>query len=78
MKKFIKIIFVTCLAIILLMLSGCVRNAYISICPSSWDYNIKIIDINDKYILNDSHPYDIIETNNGIDVVLHFDKSEGE
>lgn len=36
------------------------------------------VEIAPGYILNEGHSYDIVETNEGYDVVLHFVKKDGE
>lgn len=63
----------------LLLLTGCSSNnefPYIRYQHESFNfgrYN-KTIDIPDGYILNQGYSYDIVETEDGYDLVLHFIK----
>lgn len=36
------------------------------------DPDNKTIHISDNYIIDNSHPYDVVETDDGYDLVLHF------
>lgn len=60
----------------LLMLTGCEgkRESWPRIVyqPTYWTFNNRIIDIDDGYILDDGHSYDIVETEDGYDLILHF------
>lgn len=60
----------------LLMLTGCEdeRESYPRIVyqPSYWTFDNRIIGINDGYILDGGHSYDVVETEDGYDLILHF------
>lgn len=64
-----------------MFLSGC-ESSYP--CVNYWNsaynfdsYNRKIA-IASGYILNEGHSYDVVETDEGYDLVLHFVKKDGE
>ena len=40
--------------------------------PTYWTFDNRIIDINDGYILDGGHSYDVVETKDGYDLILHF------
>ena len=54
------------------MLTGCESWPRIVYQPTYWTFDNRIIDIDDDYILDDGHSYDIVETENGYDLILHF------
>lgn len=60
----------------LLMLTGCEgkRESWPRIVyqPTYWTFDNRIIGIDDGYILDDGHSYDIVETEDGYDLILHF------
>ena len=56
----------------LLMLTGCESWPRIVYQPTYWTFDNRIIDIDDDYILDDSHSYDVVETEDGYDLILHF------
>lgn len=60
----------------LLMLTGCEgkRESWPRIVyqPTYWTFDNRIIDINDGYILDGGHSYDVVETKDGYDLILHF------
>ena len=64
------------LVLSLLMLTGCTgkRENWPRIVyqPTYWTFDNRIIDIDDSYILDDGHSYDIVETEDGYDLILHF------
>ena len=63
------------LVLSLLMLTGCTekwpRIIYQNTSYRFDEYN-RIIDINDGYILDGGHSYDVVETEDGYDLILHF------
>ena len=65
-----------CIILSLLMLTGCTgkRGNWPRIVyqPTYWTFDNRIIDIDDNYILDDGHSYDIVETEDGYDLILHF------
>lgn len=69
MKKLIVFIFVG-----LLLLTGCtgVNFPRLVYQPTEWAADNGYIPLRDGYILNDGYRYDIIETEDGYDLVLHF------
>lgn len=71
MKKILIIIF----SLILLIFSGCDKEhtAYFRYYNQNGSLS-KTIDIKQGYVLNDGHSYDIVETDNGYDIILHFIK----
>ena len=64
------------LVLSLLMLTGCTGKGEswprIVYQPTYWTFVIRIIDIDDSYILDGGHSYDIVETEDGYDLILHF------
>ena len=62
------------------LLTGCSnkteQKSYIEYQHSMWEFdsNNRSIEVRDGYILDQGHSYDIIETENGYDIVLHFIK----
>lgn len=56
----------------LLMLTGCESWPRIVYQPTYWTFDNRIINIDDGYILDDGHSYDIVETEDGYDLILHF------
>ena len=80
MKKIISLI------MIMMLLTSCSSNAeanssnmeneypYILYQHSMWtiDEDNRKINIQDGYILNQGHSYDVVETEDGYDIVLHF------
>lgn len=64
------------LVLSLLMLTGCTGKGEswprIVYQPTYWTFDNRIIDIDDSYILDDGHSYDIVETEDGYDLILHF------
>ena len=80
MKKFILLI------MIMLLLTGCSNETeseyneepypYIKYQHNMWEFdsNNRTIEVRDGYILDQGHSYDIVETENGYDIVLHFVK----
>ena len=77
MKKLVSIVIV-----LIVLLSGCYVEPddrvkgypKIDYQNSQWeyDYNNMNISIPEGYILNQGHAYDIVETETGCDIVLHF------
>lgn len=58
---------------------GCEETyPYIQYQYSAWDMDThnRLIDIPESYILSDNHPYDIVETEEGCDIILHMVKEE--
>lgn len=64
---------------LLISLSGCSTREYpyIQINSNVWDFSSenRTIYIGEKYQLNQAHTYDIVETEQGIDVVIHFEEA---
>ncbi len=61
------------LVLSLLMLTGCMEKwPRIIYQPTYWTFDNRIIDIDDGYVLDDGHSYDVIETETGYDLILHF------
>lgn len=54
------------LVLSLLMLTGCTEKL-----PRFDEYNRTIV-LDDGYVLNGGHSYDIVETEDGYDLILHF------
>ena len=63
------------LVLSLLMLTGCTSKGEswprIVYQPSYWKFDNRIVDINDGYVLDDGHSYDIVETDDGYDIIFH-------
>lgn len=63
------------LVLSLLMLTGCTekwpRIIYQNTSYRFDEYNRTIV-LDDGYVLDGSHSYDIIETENGYDIIFHF------
>lgn len=63
-----------------ILLAACeatkITYPYIQYRKSSSDFDIKnrIILLDEGYYLDDGHPYDMVETESGYDLVLHFTK----
>lgn len=64
------------LVLSLLMLTGCTGKGEnwprIVYQPTYWTFDNRIIDIDDNYTLDDGHSYDVVETEDGYDLILHF------
>ncbi len=80
MRK-IKYFFVGILLV--LFLSGCGNKSkypYIKYQHSHWNYdtNNEQITIKEGYTLNQSHPYDVTDTENGYSITLYFEKEDTE
>lgn len=69
MKKLIIFIFAG-----LLLLTGCTSVNFPRLVyqPTIWKTDNGYIPLQEGYILNDGYRYDIIETEGGYDLVLHF------
>lgn len=70
-----------CLALLVItsVLSGCNEGyPYIEYHHTSYNFdaNNRNIEVPDGYILDQGHSYDLIETENGYDLILHFVKGE--
>lgn len=67
---------------VILTLSGCeyISPQYpcVQYSPSNYRYDrrARTIPLDDNSTLIDNHPYDIVETENGFDVILHFIKED--
>lgn len=69
MRKLIIFIFIG----LLLLLTGCEKGwPRITYDHSSWTFYNEVIQLKDGYIINEGHMYDIVETEDGYDLVLHF------
>lgn len=73
-----KLIAIFCSLVLLILLCGCKNKPRIDVVNTIWNDDNTRIPIGDKYILNASHPYDKINTDSGIDIVIHFDEKQGE
>lgn len=71
------IIIVTIFLMLIATLSSCEESfqsyPVVKIRESFWGFE-KRIEVDKDYMLIDNHPYDIIETEKGIDVIVHFEK----
>lgn len=68
-------IYINILVLSLLILSGCMSKETwprIVYQPTYWTFDNRIIDIDDGYVLDDGHSYDVIETETGYDLIFHF------
>lgn len=64
----------------LLCLTACSdHNPYIKVQNNNWTYSSynREIQINKGYEMNQSHSYDIVETEEGIDVIIHYIETDG-
>lgn len=70
MKRLIILIF----ASLLLLLTGCTSVNFPRLVyqPTIWRMDNDYIPLQEGYILDDGYRYDIIETEDGYDLVLHF------
>ena len=59
------------LVLFLLMLTGWPRIIYQNTSYRFDEYNRTIV-LDDGYVLDGGHSYDIIETENGYDIIFHF------
>lgn len=75
MTKLVKIII--CINL-LLLLTGCVGESWPRFVyqPSYWTFANNRIELKDGYTLNEGHMYDIIETEDGYDMIFHFIKDD--
>lgn len=64
--------------LLMLMCSGCARDSMprIEVITTNWTWDTKTIYVGKTYSLNDSHPYDKVETKSGVDVIIHFNAPE--
>lgn len=68
-------IYINILVFSLLMLTGCTSKETwprIVYQPTYWTFDNRIIDIDNGYVLDDGHSYDVVETENGYDIIFHF------
>lgn len=76
MKKFVVVMLITILTTI--TLSGCSAfeedYPYIRYQNDIWNDGTydRHIKVPDGYIINDGHSYDVVETEDGFDIVFHF------
>ena len=59
------------LVLSLLMLTGCTRIIYQNTSYRFDEYNRTIV-LDDGYVLDGGHSYDIVETEDGYDLIFHF------
>lgn len=73
-KKIIVVVLLLAIWISLMVLSVCHNNKFIRITPNG--LNVKPIDIpkQDGCKINTMHPYEMIETEDGYDLIIHFIK----
>ena len=78
MKKLLLVI----LPLIVLLLSGCedIKYPYIQYQHSYYDFDAdnRQILVEDGYILNQAHSYDVVETDTGYSITLYFVKGDAE
>lgn len=75
-----KLICLLSAVLIIVLLSGCEDYPLIRYHDSSYNLNRnnREITIKDGYTLNQAHSYDVIETENGYSITLHFVKEDTE
>ena len=84
-RKFVKTVFhkgefikkiavLTTLIATAMLLVGCLDYPYMEYQHSCWNADLcnRIVDIPEGFILNQGHAYDIVETENGCDIIFHF------
>ncbi len=78
MTRLVKIII--CINLLLLVLTGCGAEKWPRFVyqPSYWTFENSYIEVKDGYTLNEGHMYDIIETEDGYDIIFHFIKDDNE
>lgn len=83
MKKKIIVL----MLLVLMMLTGCSYKSdqeqgypYVKYQHSIWSYDNynKLVEVPDGYVLNQGHSYDVVETEDGYDIVFHFTKNESD
>lgn len=70
-----KIIILFLLVLSLLTLAACdSMNPYIQVQNNNWNFSSynREIQIDKEYEMDQSHSYDIVETEKGIDVIIHY------
>ena len=66
-------------SLLVMLLTGCEKwEPDIVYRPTAFKPDRYIIDIKDGYVLNHGHEYDVVETEQGYDLVLHFVEGEIE
>ena len=65
------------LIVLLMILTGCsLPNSYVAMNDTMWRDTIIRVQIDDNYVIDRSHPYDLLDVEDGIDVTVHFVKRE--
>lgn len=72
-----KIVFLALLVVCSMLLCSCDPDfPYLEYLNSGYrfDADNQLINLPDGYVLNQGHPYDIVETDAGCDVIIHLIK----
>lgn len=69
-----KIVCIIMLVILLFVLTGCSNtpNAYVRANDDIWRWTAVQVDLSSEAKIDRSHPYDLVYTDDGIDVTFHF------
>ena len=79
-----KLCLVMCLLSIVLCLCSCddkdIVFPYVEYCDSKWTFDIdnKMISMREGYVLDQSHSYDVAETEYGYSIIMYFVKEGAE
>lgn len=77
MKRLVRSIsYIVNLCLLLICLSGCGEYNYSTRIVVYDIQDNRIIKIDNKYILNQGHSYDIEYDENGVDITLHFEEQQ--
>ena len=82
MKKLtILLVIMMMMMMLVFCLSGCDgKDPYIQVQNNGWNYSSfnREIQIDKGYEMDQSHSYDIVETSEGIDVIIHYKATAAE
>lgn len=69
-----RLVIVLTIVLMALMLCGCddKNHPNVKIAPTIWTFDEIIIPVGNGYEYKPTNPYDVIETEEGIDIVIHF------
>jgi len=69
-----KVVCSIMLIILLFVLTGCssITNTYVKANDDIWRWTVVKVDLSSEAKLDRSHPYDLVYTDDGIDVTFHF------